>query len=572
MIETSFNKNVESASHLRNILFCLVVLFTFSIYLATLAPTIFWGDGIELSAVCATGGIAHPTGYPLFTMLGFFFCQIFRQNPAFGTNLMCALFGAIASGLFFIVLGKTLALLPPGHFLHPHYIEIAAAAGALLFAFSPTFWYHATMTEVYTMHMLFVMLLLSLFLRYVTREDLLSFLALFGVWGLAFSNHMLSMTLLPLAIACLWLFIKKAEKRVHLLSAGMLFAAGLLPYLYLPLRAAARPALNWGDPSTLRNFFWVISGGDFKKWQLLTFQPGIPFTNRTFLLHTVKRLLHLVRWLVEQLYNFPPHTNLLKAAIAVGLGALWLWGIAALFRLKRSIAIAFVCWFTLGIVMCLLYNIPDIEPYFLSFYPAILLPVCMGFLCALHKIEIYFAGHKINFIVYPLLLLSLIPLMTFYTIQDKSRYLDTFHYGVKIMRNATHRAIILTFGDNDIYTLWYTQKVLGLRPDVTIVGTNFIHSGWYAAYFEGASPDRPSLTIRQTPVPESKGDFYLDLLLWVIQPNYNKFPILLTATDPYLENVYNVKPVARVRDRTYTPGIPEEYLPTPYLYQISQKE
>jgi hypothetical protein len=140
------------------------------------------------------------------------------------------------------------------------------------------------------------------------------------------------------------------------------------------------------------------------------------------------------------------------------------------------------------------------------------------------------------------------------------------------MQNAPNRAIILTFGDNDIYTLWYMQKALGLRPDVTIVGTNFIHSGWYAAYFEGASPDRPSLTIRQTPVPESKGDFYLDLLLWVIQPNYDKFPILLTATDPYLENVYHLKPVAKVRERTYHPGIPEEYLPTPYLYQISQKE
>jgi len=572
MTETSFNKNVERDSHLRNILLCLIIFFTFSIYLATLAPTIFWGDGVELSAVCATGGIAHPTGYPLFTMLGFFFCRIFRQNPAFGTNLMCALFGAIASGLFFIVLGKISALLPTGHFLHPHYREIAAAAGALLFAFSPTTWFHSTTTEVYTMHMLFVMLLLLLFLRHATRGDLSSFLAFFGVWGLAFTNHMLSITLLPVAIACLWLFIKKVEQIKHLLSAVMLFAVGLLPYLYLPLRAAARPALNWGDPSTLRNFFWVISGGDFKKWQFLTLKAGTPFTNHTFLLHTVQRMHHLARWLVEQLYNFPPHTNLLKAAVAIGLCALWFWGITALFRLRRSIAIAIVCWFILGVVMCLLYNIPDIEPYFLSFYPTILIPVCIGFLCALHRIELYFMGRKINFIVYPLLFLPLIPLLSFYTTQDKSRRLDTFHYGVKIMQTAPNRSIILTFGDNDIYTLWYMQKALGLRQDITIVGTNFIHSGWYSAYFEGASPNRPSLTIRQTPVPKSKEDFYLDLLLWVIQPNFNKFPILLTATDPYLENVYNIRPVTKVRERTYTTGMPENYLPTTYLYQISQKE
>ena len=45
-------------------------LFAFLIYWRTLAPTIFWGDGIELTTASYTLGVAHPTGYPLFLLLG----------------------------------------------------------------------------------------------------------------------------------------------------------------------------------------------------------------------------------------------------------------------------------------------------------------------------------------------------------------------------------------------------------------------------------------------------------------------------------------------------------------------
>jgi len=48
-------------------------IIVFTIYLYTLSPSISGGDSSELAAVQATLGIAHPTGYPLFTMIGYFF-------------------------------------------------------------------------------------------------------------------------------------------------------------------------------------------------------------------------------------------------------------------------------------------------------------------------------------------------------------------------------------------------------------------------------------------------------------------------------------------------------------------
>ena len=41
----------------------------FALYLATLCPTFYVGDGGELTAVPWHFGVAHPPGYPLFSLL-----------------------------------------------------------------------------------------------------------------------------------------------------------------------------------------------------------------------------------------------------------------------------------------------------------------------------------------------------------------------------------------------------------------------------------------------------------------------------------------------------------------------
>ena len=53
-----------------------------------------------------------------------------------------------------------------------------------------------------------------------------------------------------------------------LASAALGFAAGLLPYLYLPLASRADPALDWGDPETLDRFLAVVFRRGFweRRW------------------------------------------------------------------------------------------------------------------------------------------------------------------------------------------------------------------------------------------------------------------------------------------------------------------
>ena len=97
-----------------------VSLFTFLVYLKTLAPTVSFIDSGELAAVACTLGVAHPTGYPLFTLLGW----VFSELPILGEeivrlNVMAAFFCAAGVLVFFHVV----------HFINHVIIILAAVTG-----------------------------------------------------------------------------------------------------------------------------------------------------------------------------------------------------------------------------------------------------------------------------------------------------------------------------------------------------------------------------------------------------------------------------------------------------------
>lgn len=571
MEQTRSAKRQDGISLIKKYAPFLVAGFSFAIYLRTAAPTIFWGDGIELSAVCATAGIAHPTGYPLFTILGYIVCRFFPNNPALGTNLLCGLFGGVASGFFFLTLRSVLERTPPSWFLHSHYKDIAALAFALLFAFSRTFWFHSTITEVYSLHLLFVVILLWIFFEYEQKGGIKRLLAFFGIWGLAFSNHMLTVTLAPLAVLIVLISIKRKVKWRLFPVLFAFFLVGLLFYLYLPLRSGSRPELNWGDPANMKNFLWVVSGGSFKNERLLMESPGMPFTLSRFAIFALNRCFSFAFWMVEEIYLFKEYVPLLKSMVCIFLLGMALWGAIRILLLSKTFFAGLMGYLVFGWIMVVTYNILDIEPYFLSLFPGLIILIMLGLLNIGHIIEKTFFKRKINFLPYLLLLLPLAALTSHYRTQDKSQKTQAYEYGLRILQKAPRRSMILTFSDNDIYILWYLQKALGLRPDVTIIGANFIHSGWYASYFENLPPDGPRLTIKQASAIPSKGDFYLDLMIDIINPNLDRFPILSTFTDPILEEFYRIDKVAKLFDESFSHKVPMIYLPHPYLYRISRK-
>ena len=79
----------------------LTGLIVFIVYLTTLAPSVVEIDAGELATVQIMLGIAHPTGYPLFTLLGHLFSLIpFHFSKIYQLNLLTAIWCSIGITVF----------------------------------------------------------------------------------------------------------------------------------------------------------------------------------------------------------------------------------------------------------------------------------------------------------------------------------------------------------------------------------------------------------------------------------------------------------------------------------------
>ncbi|HEX6708837.1 MAG TPA: DUF2723 domain-containing protein [Rubrobacter sp.] len=235
-----------------------VAIFVGILYLRTLAPTVLpYGtpdtlDSPMLQTEVSVLGIGHPTGYPTYMMLTHLFTYLPFGDPAYRVNLASAVYGVAAVFIVYLV-GLRLG----GR-------AVAAAAGALAFGLSGTFWSQAVIAEVYTLEALLVALVLLVLLVWRDRRDDRYLLLAAFLGGLSLTHHLTSILLVPAVPAFVFLTDRRVFSRTGLLlkSSG-LFLLGLLPLLYLPIRALMHAPLNEADPSTLWRFVLLVTGGSF---------------------------------------------------------------------------------------------------------------------------------------------------------------------------------------------------------------------------------------------------------------------------------------------------------------------
>jgi hypothetical protein len=235
----------------------LVILFSV-LYAGTLAPTVLpYGapdtlDSPMLQAEVSVLGIGHPTGYPTYMMLTHLYTYLPIGDPAHSINLASAIYG-VAAVLVVYLAGLRLCRR-----------AVAAAAGATAFGLSGAFWGQAVISEVYTLEALLVALvILALLVWRDTRAERYLLLSAFLV-GLSLTHHLTSVLLVPAAPAFMFLTDRSVFSKagLKLKSLGLLLL-GLLPFLYLPIRAMMHAPLNEADPSTPWRFLLLVTGGSF---------------------------------------------------------------------------------------------------------------------------------------------------------------------------------------------------------------------------------------------------------------------------------------------------------------------
>jgi len=312
----------------------LAFVGSLGLYLATMAPGLPPGhDSAELVTAATVLGIAHPPGYPVYVLSGHMLVSLLPGDPAWVLNLFSAVSGALAVGLAALAIGR---------------LSGSALAGLLaagLFACARSPWRMAVGAEVFSLHLAFLAGLLALTACWreadeSVRRRLLVAGAL--VLGLGLAHHQTIVLLVPGLLGYLWLARDGRSlgwSRFCLLA----LALGLVPYAWIPWRAAQDPPLNWGNPDSPERFFWSLTRqgyGGVKLSQASGTQPAVAY--------------HLEAWLRSLLtWQFPFLGTLLGV----------LGGAVGLMRRRPEVLLFGMLWLLAGPVWALLGAQPRGEGY-----------------------------------------------------------------------------------------------------------------------------------------------------------------------------------------------------------------
>jgi hypothetical protein len=303
-----FSKNILGVPAWQAALLLVLTILVFLLYFRTLARTLPTGDSGDLIAAAWNLGIPHPPGYPTVTMLGHLFSLLPWGTPAFRVNLSSAVLDSLA----IFVLGLGLLRLFSASFNKQNgkteqiILITGTIAGTGLLAVSNGFWAYSTVAEVFALNNLFTAIILVLMLEWVRQPKkwwFLRFAALFS--GLGLTNQLtiglLAPGLLVLLIAGIvrWRRGVSAELPKQQSVSGpagwnyplretaiavIFFAAGLIPYIYLPIAARTDTPVNWGNPGNLTNFIDVLLRRDYGTFSFdQALEPGNRGQQLTFI-------------------------------------------------------------------------------------------------------------------------------------------------------------------------------------------------------------------------------------------------------------------------------------------------
>lgn len=316
-----------------------VFVVALALYRAGTAPGLLWGDSAEMQILGAIGGVAHPTGYPLFTLLARPFVAILARvglEPAFLANLFSGVFAA-----------ATLALLTA--FLLARGVRTPAAlAAALAWGTSFTFWTTSHRAEVYSLATFIALCGLWCALRSLERGGRVPRLVAGLLLGLTLAGHMaFSPFVMVAGLVLAWRVPRSGARwllwlgdELALLAA---FLLGLSPYLYLVWADQHRVGLDYLH--LLDIVQWPV--GPVPEWfrsplarvqWLITSRNEFPAHPLTIGLRALAKNFSDTAFLLT-LFELGPIT---AALVAVGVAARWRGPRAGETRLLLALAAAVI--------------------------------------------------------------------------------------------------------------------------------------------------------------------------------------------------------------------------------------
>jgi len=417
-------------------LYWLVVPGALALYLFTRQPVVGLIDSGELAAGANLLNILHPTGYPLYTVIGRLATLVPLGSVYDRVSALSAVLAAGGVGLTMLFLRRLGCS------------ALSAGVGTALLAVALPVWEAGVEVEV---HALTLVLIADLWLAAAGRARSLLLAAFLA--GLVLTNHMSALAAVAGAAAVLAVRARRLPAR-HLLLLLALFLLGLSPYLFLILRARAGPLLPWGNPVILERFWWHVTGRQYQVWMFSqSFAEVLANAGRGALL-----LAWGLGWVLVPL-------------IGVGLRRLW--------HTRRALAIGLLLSALLAFGYAVNYSIPDIEAYYLP---------CLLALVALAAVGVDALAGRLR--RWRLLLWAVPAAMLVINLApaDRRDHYVALDATMNAFESAEPNATILTeFWDVYAPGL-YLQHVEGVRPDIWYVDKELLRRSWYFDYLRRAYP------------------------------------------------------------------------------------
>jgi hypothetical protein len=488
------------------------------VYVATLAPGVTFWDAGELIAAVHSFGVPHPPGAPLFVLIARAASDALAPLPrAVAVNLLSALSTAAACGI--------LAWLT-----HRWTRSRAAAFGAGVCAGSmSTVWLNATESEVYAVALLLVSVVL--FAADMARET--------GRWrwlalaayaiALAVPVHVGALVVVPAAVV---LVAQPADGGIRWSMAGTLAAVGVLvlgvglasPVLvagavgaaaaavasqrrqtigsaigafavaavalsalaYLPIRAAFDPAVNFGDPRGWGAMWELVGRRQYGAHNLWPRQAP--------LWAQAANLVQYLDWQVALGVARDVAPSGLRSLGTVAFGVLTVLGASSHRRRDARSWLAYlilVACGTVGLVVYLNFKagaslgygvLPDSVPhevrerdyFFAVGFWSLGGWAGMGAVTLARRLAPRAAVAGIA--------IAALPIVLNWRAVDRAREPGASlprEMASAMLTSVPPRGVLVTWGDNDSFPLWYLQEVEGVRRDVTVVVAPLLGTRWY---------------------------------------------------------------------------------------------
>ena len=393
-------------------------------------------------------GIAHPPGYPLFTLLSHFATWLPIGSIAYRVHILSAFFGALSC----VCLWWLMRLL----FKEREY----AYLGVFCYGFSCTFWSQAIIADVYTLNVLLVILLAFLSLywsRIPATENPIYFLGLMAfIYGIGLSNHWPLLILsTPMFLCFIWNKWKVLICNIPKVLPFMIL--GLLPYLWMVLRSQMDPVISFYGPiETWADFIFYISRQGYVEVETsLTAGWLDKFQFLEFILHESLQQFG-VAFFVFILIGFFRQWRVWPGTVCLGL---------VLGYLGSTLFLVLLLGFDFDLLHRNIFRVYPLIPYaVLSIWLVLGVHTVLNFLFQKYKKILQIKHIEAGVIV---VIITVVFVQNFKT---NFRANDSWaeKYAMVILGTLKPNSILFTSGDMDQNSVGYLNLIMKYRQDVTL--------------------------------------------------------------------------------------------------------